>query len=84
MREMKAPVIPTEVDEKERIDKRGLNLDIIFENKNKDIKASPSPDRRKIGQKEILGFNMKRVDLLHQLNQKVINDLKYLLLNLRN
>jgi len=71
---MKAPVIPTEVDEKP--DKRCLNLEMIFENKTKETKEAPDLQSRKIQHKEILGFNMKRVDLLHQLNQKVINDLK--------
>lgn len=71
---MKAPLIPTEVEDKG--DKKALNLETIFQNNSKEFKSSPNTRNRKIEPKEILGFNMKRVDLLHQLNQKAINELK--------
>jgi hypothetical protein len=74
---MTAPVIPTEVDEKEKGDKKPLNLSVIFENHKEGQKGSPQLKGRNLRHKEILGFNMKRVDLLHQLNQKAIHDLKY-------
>jgi len=68
IKEIKAPIVP---QKKEHTDahKSELKLHTIFGEKR-------SPFSGELDMKDISSFNMKRVDLLHELNEETFNTFK--------
>jgi len=65
IKEMNPPIVPQKKEENDG-QKNSLKLHNIFKRKNSLLKSSTAL-------KDISSFNMKRIDLLHQLNEQNYN-----------
>lgn len=73
---MKAPILPQKKEDTET-QKDTLKPQMIF-------KKQKTQAKHKLDMKEMSTFNMKRIDLLHKLNEESYNTLRYKILADKN